>query len=106
MASTGPVAIDWLTVTRGNPAADVARTLYLLTEARIPGETGVLERFVVTAVRRLFARSYLRSYRRFRAIGPGAVAAWRPVLLAARLSEGIEAEREALVRMLRATLAE
>ncbi len=106
MTSTGPLAIDWLTVTRGDPAADVARTLYLLTEARIPGETGILERSAVTAVRRLFARSYLRSYRRLRAVDPGAVAAWRPVVLAARLSEGIEAEREALVRMLRVTLAE
>jgi hypothetical protein len=72
----------------------------------MPGESPVFERAAVALIRRWFTRSYLRAYRQLRPIDPAAISAWRPVLLAARLGEGIEAERDDVLGMLRAALAE
>jgi aminoglycoside phosphotransferase (APT) family kinase protein len=83
MGASGPMAIDWMTVTRGDPAADVARTLFLLREGDLPGEAGVAQRAVVDLIRRWFAGSYLRAYLRLRRLDRVDVLAWYPVVLAA-----------------------
>jgi aminoglycoside phosphotransferase (APT) family kinase protein len=106
MGGSGPMAIDWMTVTRGDPAADVARTLFLLREGDIPGEAGLARRAAVELVRRRFTSSYLSAYARRRGLDRAEVSAWRPVVLAARLGEGIEAERAQVIGILREALAE
>jgi aminoglycoside phosphotransferase (APT) family kinase protein len=104
MTASGPVVIDWMTLTRGEPAADVARTLFLLRDSALPAEMARPQRVAVVLIRRWFASSYLRAYRRLRKVAPEAVQAWRPVILAARLGEGIPAEREPILAELRTTL--
>lgn len=78
----GEVVVDWTNAARGDPHADVARTLLLLHG-------------VPPGWRRAAAFAYLRAY------GPldrGLVARWRPVWAAARLSEDVHEERAYLLR--------
>jgi len=105
MTERGPVVIDWLTVTQGDPAADVARTLLLLRGGALPGGAPRLQRAVTGLGRSAFTRSYLRAYRGLRQVDIDAVRAWSPVVMAARLAEGIEAEEEALLEQVRRELA-
>ena len=62
MTSDGPVIIDWLTATRGDPAADAANTSLLLRLGALP-PMGT-SRFVIEAARGMFHDRYLRSYKR------------------------------------------
>jgi Ser/Thr protein kinase RdoA (MazF antagonist) len=101
MTPGGPIVIDWMTAARGDPAADVCRTLFLLRESAVPGPPPLTQRLAIAMVRRWFTRSYVRAYRSLRPFDPAAVAAWRPVIVAARLGEHIQPERERLIAELR-----
>jgi aminoglycoside phosphotransferase (APT) family kinase protein len=105
LTPTGPVVIDWLTAGCGPPAADVARTLLLLRDAAIPKEIPAVERSAIQVVRRVFAARYLAEYRRFRTLDQRAVELWRLPVLAARLGEGIEAERDFILERVERELA-
>jgi aminoglycoside phosphotransferase (APT) family kinase protein len=97
----GEVVIDWVTATCGDPAGDVARTLFLLRLARTPADVPRATRGLIALARRRFAGAYLRRYQRLRHLDDRDVAAWRLPILAARLGEGIDEERDfvrALVR--------
>jgi uncharacterized protein (TIGR02172 family) len=104
MTAAGPRAIDWMSVQRGDPAADIARTIFLIRDTGfIPG-TSRVERAALFAARRWFLRSYLDAYRRQAILDEPAVRAWRPVVLAARLGEDIVEERPKLIKALRSGL--
>jgi thiamine kinase len=81
----GEVVVDWTNGTRGDPHADVARTLLLLHG-------------VPAGLRGPAVRTYLRAYgdpdRKL-------VARWKRVWAAARLAEDIAEERDALLRAAR-----
>ena len=100
MSASGPRMIDWLTASSGPPAADVARTLFLLHDSRIPRGLPVLRRLRISLVRRQFVAGYLNAYRRHRPLDLDEVGAWRLPTLVARLDEGIESEREHLRRLI------
>ena len=104
MSDAGPKVIDWMTVSRGDPAADVARSMFLLLESDIPGASGP-HRAAMSVIRRWFARGYLAEYVRCSDVDRGRIQAWRPVILAARLAEGIEQERAAILARLERALA-
>jgi aminoglycoside phosphotransferase (APT) family kinase protein len=105
MTTTGPVVIDWLTAGSGPPAADVARTLFLLRGAAIPTEIPAIQRVLIAQVRRWFAAGYLREYRRLGPLDEREVERWRLPILAARLGEEIEAERAPLLALIERELA-
>ncbi|HSM02771.1 MAG TPA: aminoglycoside phosphotransferase family protein [Acidimicrobiia bacterium] len=90
-----PVVIDWLDASRGPPAADVARTSWLLSAPAI--EPGTPHRGVLVILVRAFRRRYLRSYRVAGSLDPRSLRDWRLPVLAARLSEGVEHETEPLL---------
>jgi aminoglycoside phosphotransferase (APT) family kinase protein len=96
----GPTVIDWLTAGVGPPAADIARTLFLLRDGAIPAEVPFLRRWLITRFRRAFASRYLVHYQRWAAVDPDEVARWRLPVLTARLAEGIEAERNHLLALI------
>ena len=102
---TGPVVIDWLTAGIGPPAADVARTLFLLRDAAIPADIPLIERAGISLVRRLFAARYLAAYRRLGGFDPHEVERWRLPVLAARLGEEIDAERASILALIERELA-
>jgi aminoglycoside phosphotransferase (APT) family kinase protein len=96
------VAIDWTGASRGDPAADVARSYVIVRFGAVgPGAT-----FAVSALarvgRRVLWTGYLRSYGRARTLDPAAVARWLPVIAAARLADDIAGERATLLKLARA----
>jgi Ser/Thr protein kinase RdoA (MazF antagonist) len=100
MAGDRTAVIDWGAATRSTPEADHARTLLLLRWADPLPDTPLMSRAVIATGRRLLASAYARAYRR----GSPPLEqtrSWLTVHLAARLSEGIAAEREMLLRRLR-----
>jgi aminoglycoside phosphotransferase (APT) family kinase protein len=92
--------IDWPNAVRGVPEADHARTLLLLRRADPLPDTPATSRALIAAGRSVFARRYARAYRDGSSRPPRQTAAWLVVHAAARLSEGIEAERATLVGLL------
>jgi aminoglycoside phosphotransferase (APT) family kinase protein len=98
MGRGGPIAVDWIAARSGPAEADVARTLFLLRESDVPDSMPLRLRVTVTFIRTVFARGYLGAYPARRALDRGLVRAWRLPTLAARLYEGIEVERERLLR--------
>jgi streptomycin 6-kinase len=100
LSSRGPVVIDWPNATRGDPHADVARTLLLLGGGALPPGTPLVVRVGARVARRIVRAAYLRAYRRVRPQDMALVERWLFVRVVERLTEGIEEERPMLLRML------
>ena len=100
LAGSGPSIIDWFDAVRGDPAADVARTLLLLQYARAPGDSALEnERSDLTAL-------YLQEYRRRHEVSSEALQAWALPVATARLAEPIAGqERATLLRLIEGMLA-
>lgn len=92
--------IDWVGAARGAAEADVARTLLLLKWADPLPDTPALARGLMAAGRSAFSRTYLRAYRRGSSQPLLDLGSWLTVNMAARLSEGIEAEHPKLLSRL------
>jgi Ser/Thr protein kinase RdoA (MazF antagonist) len=107
LSARGPLVIDWENAARGDPLADVARTLLLLDAGYIyagsAATRAVRHAFIV-----LLRRRYLRRSHQLCPFPSATLAAWDLPVTAARLSEGIEPEEAYLlarVRRLAATSA-
>ena len=95
------VVIDWTNGTMGDPAADVARTILLTAGGTLDDDAALTLRLLAPPARRLLVARYLRAYTRALPLDRGLVGRWLPVWAAARLSEDVEPEREALLRRTR-----
>lgn len=62
MTTAGPVIIDWLNATRGNPIADVARTTLLCRHTPLPENLGPEATRILDVVRPSFEGAYFRQY--------------------------------------------
>lgn len=90
MSADGPKVLDWLDASRGDPAADVARTLLLIDHAA-PGA-------VDAASRRAFREACTRHWQTAWPDADVRIGRWRFPLTVARLSEAVdEVERYALM---------
>ena len=98
LTSRGPVVIDWMAACSGEPAADVARTVLLLSIGT-PTEMDVVARMMITVMRRLVLNRYKAYYFRDSDLARSRVMDWLPVIAAARLVEGIENETEQLLTL-------
>ena len=67
MTSRGPIIIDWMTATRGDPLGDVARTVLLMTVGEPP--TGTLIRLLTRLMRGWMRSAYLKRYFELQARG-------------------------------------
>ncbi len=97
MSRRGPIVIDWMTATHGNPIADVARTALMFRTASLPPGAGTLKRYMTAVFRNAFYSRYLREYLKRRPFPVEQIEAWLPVLAAARLNEQIPQEEEQLL---------
>ncbi len=88
------MVIDWVDACRGDPAADIARSMWLMSSEVIPPDMRGrrVVKAIVGAARRAYARDILPATRRTRS----EVRAWCLPVVAARLSEGISHEEVAL----------
>ena len=100
MSASGPRAIDWIDASCGPPAADVARTLFLLRDGHLPRVLPLWRRVRIMLLRRRFVAGYLGAYRRRRPLDLDEVRAWRLPILVARLDEDIGPERDHLRRLI------
>ena len=87
LSARGPVIIDWLTGTRGDPLADVARTSLLFETAGLPPGTPAIAGLVINLSRSLLHSIYLGRYLQLHPARRGQIDCWRLPLLAARLRE-------------------
>jgi len=99
MTPRGPIIIDWMTATRGDPLGDVARTVLLMTVGEPP--TGTLIRWLTRLMRGWMRSAYLKSYFQLRPEGRERLNRWLVVTFAARLSEDIQSERKQLMKFVR-----
>ena len=104
LTKNGPVAIDWMTACCGSPWADVARTSLILGIGAKAAGTQVNP--LIRAAIQFFHRTYFDRYRAFRQDTTNELRHWMPVIAAARLSENIIPEREALIKIVNEGLAE
>jgi uncharacterized protein (TIGR02172 family) len=99
MSARGPVVIDWMTTTCGNPVADVARTTLMFRVAVLPPYMGTVKRMMTQVFKRAFYSIYLRAYLELRPFPVEQIETWMPILAAARLNEGIAQEEDPLLRL-------
>jgi aminoglycoside phosphotransferase (APT) family kinase protein len=95
------VVIDWTAGARGDPEADVARTLVILRVGAVHEDAPATVKRLEHVGRRLLVGGYLRSYRRRRELDPTRVERWIRIVAAARLGEGIEEERASILAVAR-----
>ena len=100
MPESGPVVIDWPNVNRGNPDADIGRTLLLIRMGTLPPGSPLVIRIGAKFARSLLLKSYLRAYRRARPVDTAVVERWATLRAADRLQDGIPGERDTLLRLL------
>lgn len=105
MRGEEPVVIDWPAVSRGDPMADVARTWLMNRFGSLPPGTGAALRVLAAVGRRLLLDAYIRAYRRAAPLDMALMRRWALVRVGDRLAEGIEEEREALLRFVRKGMA-
>jgi uncharacterized protein (TIGR02172 family) len=95
----GPVVIDWIDATRGNPHADIARTLLLLHQGE-PLQPYNIDEEQLASLRSLFIDTYLTAYTKIRTVPLERIELWRLPVTAARLSEGIKKEESRLLSII------
>lgn len=105
LSARGPVIIDWLDATRGPATADAARSHLLLSLAAPTQELTLVHRAVLALERTLFKRTYFARYRWRRDLDANALAAWTPIVAAARLAEDVDGEAEQLFSEIRKRIA-
>ena len=104
MSGRGPVIIDWVDASQGNPLADVTRTWLLFRKAFLPAEMIGVQRWLIDSVRVCMWSVYLHRYRQLRPSLRRDLVAWRLPVAAERLAEGIPEERESLVAYIETSL--
>ena len=100
MSARGPVVIDWPNTTRGDPHADVARTMLLIVGGTLPPGSPLIARIGVTVARKVVLPAYIRAYRRHRQLDPELLRRWTIVNAAVRFAENLPGERPRLLRLL------
>ena len=93
----GWVAIDWDSAMRGDPMADVARTLFLLVDSPMPEEVADTQ---LGRLRPELADVYLEAYASRGALDRDRLEGWRLPTLAARTLEDIPEEGDSIHRLI------
>jgi aminoglycoside phosphotransferase (APT) family kinase protein len=99
------VVIDWSNAARGPAEVDYARSMLILQLGDPPPGTALTLRILAVVGRRIFRALYSRAYRRILKLDDAQVRAWAVPVAVARLGDGIESEREALLSHIRSLLA-
>ena len=98
IAPTGPVVLDWMDATAGQPIADVARTLLLIRHAGHPIGPREGTEAMTQQARDAFMKAYLATYVESRPLSATNLNSWMLPVAAARLVEAQEAGEAAALR--------
>lgn len=94
------IVIDWMTATKGNPLADVARTSIMLKFAVVPGKPWIVRK-IIDVVRNKLYLEYLKHYLKISGTDIKEIEAWELPVAAARLIEWLpESEKKTLVNFI------
>ena len=105
MAASGPVVIDWMNACKGDPLADVARTMMLLEHSFIPNKSAFVKRIII-AMRLRVCSTYTHEYLRLSGANIEDVERWALPVMAARLYERIpDEEKQRLMTFIRQRIA-
>jgi uncharacterized protein (TIGR02172 family) len=88
------VVIDWLTATIGDPLSDVARTALMFELATIPDEKSWKDKLVLSLLRKIFLRVYLKTYNKVSPIDRNRFEKWKIIMAATRLIEDLPKEEK------------
>ncbi len=102
----GNVIIDWSNVSKGDPAADYARSVLMLQLGEPPPGSSFLLRTMAGVGAGVVLSAYRRGYRAHRTLDEKLVRRWMAPVMVHRLTEGIEEERSKLLKLLEARLPE
>lgn len=106
LTARGPLILDWMSARQGDPLADVARTLVLVTFGQAP-HINRLMRHLINMFRGALGRSYLDRYLELhRQATKDRVQAWMIPVAAARLFENIPGERQTILEFIARSLRE
>lgn len=104
MSSRGPVIIDWVNASQGDPLADVARTWLLNRKGTLPSGIPFHRRLLFNSIRASFHSTYMKRYRKLRPAPQKKIEAWQLPVMAARLAENIPEEESRLQAFIKASL--
>jgi hypothetical protein len=102
LSPRGGVVIDWCNACKGDPLADVARTIVIARVGRPPGEAP--KALLNDPVRRAMVNIYLNCYLELSEKTRDDVRAWLLPVAVARWSERIESEQDDLLRLIQEAL--
>lgn len=97
LSARGPIVIDWPNSVRGDPVADVARTIVTIEGGQLPPGASTVLKALDKIGRRIILRGYLSAYRRERPFDDALLKRWALPVAIHRLQDGIDGEREFLL---------
>ncbi len=97
LSARGPIVIDWPNAVRGDPVADIARTVVMIEGGQLPPGSSAVLKALDTVGRRIILRGYLAAYRRVRPFDDALLTRWALPVAINRLQDGIHEEREWLL---------
>ncbi|MDR3595548.1 aminoglycoside phosphotransferase family protein [Clostridium sp.] len=101
------VVIDWMTATKGNPLADIARTSVIFKYAYIPEDKSVIEKKVINIIRNKFYSEYIKQYLQISNNTIEEIEQWELPIAAARLTEWLpENEKQVLLNYVNSKIQE
>jgi Ser/Thr protein kinase RdoA (MazF antagonist) len=101
----GLVVIDWPNAARGDYHSDFARSTLMLKLGDPPPGAPLLIRWGAVFARSLLRSSYERAYRRGVEVDPALHGRWETVRAIHRLQDGIDSERQKLLRLIERRLS-
>lgn len=94
---TNSFVIDWATAARGVPSADVATSVYLISNGEVPPGTPPEEAAVIEQIRVIILEKYLENYRAECPVSDEELELWKLAVLIVRLGIwNVESEAEML----------
>lgn len=100
LTERGPIIVDWINATQGDPLADVARTSLLITFGT--KSLGSISPWLVKVIRVLFHICYIKRYQQLQGWDQKQFRAWRPVVAAAYLDPNNAKQEERLLELIKA----
>ncbi len=96
----GGTVIDWSNAAAGDAAADIAQTLLILDIGEPPPGSALVIRRLDSVGRGIIRSRYLAAYRKRQPVDNDLTTRWTLPLRIARLSHGIEQERNTLLKLI------
>lgn len=101
LSEKGPVVIDWMSATSGNPAGDVARTIVLLKHNSLPSNFPITLRIMAKMFLSFFCDVYVKQYIRITGMDRNEINQWElPIAAGSLFDDTPPEETKVLLRFI------